>query len=565
MPNMNKYIIAPVLAAFALTSCNDFLDVQPEGNPTTTNYFTNDQQAIDAMDRVYEDLPVEDMFGRNLFYEQAGANDIVWGRGRSFNTLATREYTGDEDPLNTTFKRFYSNIARCNYIIHGLMRKGVSNLSDIERRTLGEAFFERGFCHFWIAHRYGTDELGCPFVRWEDYLPGEYDNAIPTQQPTVMVNYDLICQDFDNAITYLPKFEEYDEANVGRAHKAAALGYKAKTLAYWATWDESKWNDVITCVDQLESQYGRGLAASFEEIFGWDYANFWNREYIWSFPSNSSAYGATFGGCKLPGVMLKNGSWPIWNDATFNGGTYNGWGYIKPTNQIYEEFLKDGDREHNSRLAWSMLSYGDEFDWVGDKLQFTDGMDYAAGFMVYKYQHQYGPADCFSSGIACADANNGMVRINFPMMRFAELMLFRAEANLMKGNATAAAADINAIRKRSGLAELSGPATMQDLYHERRCELAFEYTDYLFDLKRWHRSSNAEIKAIAADQLNQQSYIREHVDRDDPDSSYDVIVYKGCSEKVPYVDGMMTYPYPSLQVVNANGALKQIPYYQSQQ
>ena len=112
MPSMNKYIIAPVLAAFALTSCNDFLDVQPEGNPTTTNYFTNDQQAIDAMDRVYEDLPVEDMFGRNLFYEQAGANDIVWGRSRSFNTLATREYTGDEDPLNTTYRRFYSNIAR---------------------------------------------------------------------------------------------------------------------------------------------------------------------------------------------------------------------------------------------------------------------------------------------------------------------------------------------------------------------------------------------------------------------------------------------------------------------
>lgn len=557
---MNKYIIASALVAFSLSSCNDFLDVQPEGDAMTTNFFTNDQQSIDAIDRVYEDLPVEDMFGRNLFYEQAAANDIVWGRSRGFNTLASREYTGDESPLRDTFTRFYNNIARCNYIIHGLMRKGVDNLSYVETRTLGEAFFQRGFCHFWIAHRYGTDKLGCPFVRWEDYLPGEYDNTIPPQLPTVMDNYKYIVEDMENAIKYLPKFEDYDVANQGRAHQAAALGYKAKTFAYWATWEPSKWNDVITCVNELESKYGRGLADSYEEIFGWDFADFWNREYMWSFPSNSGSYGSQFGGCKLPGVMLVNKSWPILTDATFGGDGYNGWGYIKPTNQIYEEFLKDG--EDNKRMRYSMLSYGDEFEWVGTNMRFYDGMDYAAGFMVYKYQHQYGPANCFKDGIACSNADNGMVRINFPLMRFAEMLLFRAEANIMLGKGAEATKDLNAIRKRSGLSEISSPATMKELYHERRCELAFEYTNYLFDLKRWARSSDATIKAIALAELNAQSMVRLHEDRKNPDSDYEVIVYQGCSEKIPYQDYMMTFPYPSLQVVNSNGALKQLPEYQ---
>ena len=103
---------------------------------------------------------------------------------------------------------------------------------------------------------------------------------------------------------------------------------------------------------------------------------------------------------------------------------------------------------------------------------------------------------------------------------------------------------------------------MKELYHERRCELAFEYTNYLFDLKRWTRSSDATIKAIALAELNAQSMIRLHDDCKDPNSAYKVIEYQGCDSKLPYVDGMMTFPYPSLQVVNANGALKQLPYYQ---
>ena len=558
---MNKYILASALVAFTMTSCSDFLDVQPEGAPTTTNFFTNDQQAIDAIDYVYEEMPVEDMFGRHIFYEQAAANDIVWGRTRSFNTLATFKYTGDESPLNDTFKRFYQQMARCNYIIHGLLKKGENNLTPIETRTLGEAYFNRAFSHFWIAHRYGTDKLGCPFVRWEDYLPNEYDNAIPAQQESVMVNYQYIIDDLDNAMKYLPKFEEYTAADQGRAHQAAALGYKAKTYAYWATWDASKWDDVIACVNQLENQYGRGLADSYEDIFGWDYAKWWNREYIWSFPSDAAPNGARFGGCKLPGVMLKNHSWWRWNGETWVGG-YNGWGYIKPTNDIYEEFLKDGDREHNPRLAYSMLSYGDVFPFFGVEDAFYDDSDLAAGFMVYKYQHQYGPADCMETGVACNNGDNGMVRINFPMLRMAEMLLFRAEANLAKGNAGEAANDLNKIRQRSNLAPIQGAATWADLYHERRCELAFEYSNHLFDLKRWNRSSNSEIKAIADAELNARPTVRVHEDRTDPYSGYTVEFYEDYADKAPYQPYMMTFPYPSAQIINSNGALKNIPEYQ---
>lgn len=54
-----KYILAAVFSAALLSSCSDFLDVQKEGDPTTTQYFTNDNQAIDAIDALYRPIHQE--------------------------------------------------------------------------------------------------------------------------------------------------------------------------------------------------------------------------------------------------------------------------------------------------------------------------------------------------------------------------------------------------------------------------------------------------------------------------------------------------------------------------
>ena len=46
---MKRYITVLALSALVCSSCSDFLDVQPEGNATTTSYFLNDQQAIEPL------------------------------------------------------------------------------------------------------------------------------------------------------------------------------------------------------------------------------------------------------------------------------------------------------------------------------------------------------------------------------------------------------------------------------------------------------------------------------------------------------------------------------------
>lgn len=142
-------------------------------------------------------------------------------------------------------------------------------------------------------------------------------------------------------------------------------------------------------------------------------------------------------------------------------------------------------------------------------------------------------------------------------MRFAEMKLFRAEAYLMTNRADLAKEDLDDIRERVGLQALDHTPTMADLYHERRCELAFEFTDHLFDLKRWAQSSNSEIKALAEKELNARPRIRKYADRSNPESTWTEAYYEDYTNKRSYEQYMRVFPYPSDVVKNSNGKLKQ--------
>lgn len=548
---MKRNILFLAMSAALLTSsCSDFLDVQPEGNATINAYFLNDQQAIDAVDGLYERFHQEALYGRELFWEQGAACDVVWGRTRDYIDLALfKNDASSSTPLNGIFETCYKVMARSNWVIKSLLNKEKTTiLTAVETRSLGEAYFTRGWAHFLIAYRYGLPEQGVPFVRYEDF-EGDYDYSIPPQQKSVEDNYRMIIQDMDWAIERLPRLEDYDADNIGRAHDAAAVAFKAKVYAYWATWQPDKWKDVITMVNDLETTYKRNLAGSLDEVFSSDFADFYNEEYIWAIPGNGGSNG---GGSEFPGVILENKGW----------GLYNGWGQNKPSYDIYEEMRKDG--EGNARLVRSILEYNQEFQFFGEKRRFYSSSDIESGFMINKYMDPFKHKDP-TNGYINSNGDWPTARINFPVIRFAEMLLFRAEAYLMTNQADKAWDDLNRIHKRACGHDLEtpAPATMAQLYHERRCELAFEFTDHLFDLKRWHRSSNTEIKALAAKELNAHPRVRIYEERSKPESAFKIGTYAMFTEvsKAPYEDYRMVFPYPYQQVVNSNGKLKQNPGY----
>ncbi len=544
-----KYLLTAAFSLALLSSCSDFLDVQPEGSPTTSQYFKNDNQAIEAIDALYAPIHQEGLFGREIFWEQGAACDVVWGRTRGYSDLATFRYTGDESPLRTTYNNFTQVTSRANWVIAKLLEKQAGTaLTAVETRSLGEAYFMRAFSHFYIAYRYGTDKQGVPFTRYEDY-PDGYDNSIPKQQASVVDNYKYIIEDLDNAIKYLPKFEEYGAEDRGRAHKAAAVAYKAKVYAYWATWDKTQWNNVISMVNELETTYGRDLAPNFDDVFSSDFANFWTKEYLFGIAGTG---GDTPGGSEFPGVILENKGW----------GIYNGWGQNKPSYDIYEEMIKDG--AGNDRIKRTLLEYGQEFEFFGETRKFFSTADVESGFMINKYMDAFKYKDADKKGYVSTNGDWPTSRVNMPLIRFAEMLLFRAEAYLATNHPDKAATDLNRLRTRAHLTPIAGNATWTDLYHERRCELAFEFTDHLYDLKRWFHAGNAEIKALAEKELNAHPRARHYADRSDSNSTFEIGAYKDYVNEanplvkaVKYDDHFIAFPYPSTEITKSGGALKQ--------
>jgi len=70
--------------------------------------------------------------------------------------------------------------------------------------------------------------------------------------------------------------------------------------------------------------------------------------------------------------------------------------------------------------------------------------------------------------------NGGGASNDFPIFRYADIMLMQAECNVRLGNASAAKPFIDAVRQRAGLGALTGNPTLVDIYNERGFELNFE-------------------------------------------------------------------------------------------
>lgn len=540
------------LSAFTFASCSDWLDVKPEGTPNEANYWLTDDDYTTAVTTLYGNLSMEETWGRDLFWEQGASDDIFYSRsrGNAQMNLANLNMDGEtEGSIQTFYNYMYETNAASNDVINHALK--LESRSAIIDNRLGEAYFMRAFSHFMIAYRYGRVDNGVPFDRYEDYE--EYPSGkIPEQRASVLDNYELIIEDLDKAADLLPWFTQYGSEDYGRASKDAAIALKVKTYAYWAQHDPAQWQKIPALVDQLENEGGRGLTDSFAALF--ESANEWNQEYIFSV--NSS--GATLAGSIFPGMMLDNKGW----------GRYNGWGNFKPTLELWAEY-----DENDARRPVTIMQYGDEFTFFGEKRRFYSTADLECGFHFNKYMEpfRYGSVDPVSgAGVGNShispNGNRPTTDLNLPIMRFAEMLLFKAEALIEMGKGAEAATVLNRISSRAGMGNLYTNATIEDLMHERRLELAGEFTDRVMDLKRW-----AAKYPIAKTKLEAAKHGLKYLDRSDPDSQLDTVkgkemtlngkTYKGVIEimsaKTYNADKACVLPYEQNEVTKAQGALKQ--------
>lgn len=489
------YILSLTVAAATFSACSkDWVDTKPNGAPTTAFFWQSDNDLKQATAALYVPMRYESTWGRDLFWIQDASDDLVVGRVKADGeNIKNFIPSGREGYLTSGWNDLYWLINKANQAIENIP-KAVNVTEAMRNRSLGEAYFMRGFAHFWIAYIWGHEKQGVPFDGPENEGYGE---KIPPQLPSVKDNYAQVVKDLQKAAELLPFFETYAADDRGRAHKAAAWAYMVKAYAYWAQYDQTKWQLIPELCDKIKNEGKRALVnnigtgeQNYRAVF--TIAQNWGSEYIWSVNSGIQ------GGSEFPGVILENTGW----------GVYNGWGYFQPTEELYEEY-----EATDPRREVTILKFGDKFKYFGvERLYWSNNS--LSGFQINKYMEpfSYGSnQDAKTNPNVNPNGDYPTTKLNLPLMRYAEILLFKAEALIMTGKAGDAAAPINELRRRVGLTEIGTP-TINDLKHERRVELACEWTDRLQDLKRWGDVAK----------INAPLHGRKHTPQNDPNSAYTI-------------------------------------------
>lgn len=160
MRKINKYIMCGLAAAFGLSSCSDFLDIEPR-NLVILEQFWNEKTDVDnTVAGCYEGL-------------QSTANItrmMAWGEFRSDNISIGEKAEQDDyhmykflqaniDPNNvyTDWSSFYSVINRCNTVIlyaPQVQQKDPSFSESDLRATIAEVSAIRDLCYFYLIRSF---------------------------------------------------------------------------------------------------------------------------------------------------------------------------------------------------------------------------------------------------------------------------------------------------------------------------------------------------------------------------------------------------------------------------
>lgn len=454
---MKRNITYVAIAALAiLSSCKQQLNLSPEGAPSAQNFWKTPEDALKAESGLYEKYNDENFYGRGMFWFINASDDMVTGRNKpegdnikNFNkTYVGGGYT------ETQWSMRYAVIKRANDIINKV--PAIPMDENLKKQVIGDAYFNSALVYFQLAANYGNEKAGVPIVG----LDSDPSQAIPRAK-NVNENYDYIIQLFLKAADQLPYFKDMKATDYGKAHKTAAWAYLSKVYLYKKDYPNAvKYADMVINSGQHEL-----IMTKFSDVF--KAANNWSKEYIWSVVCTPNG-GGTGWGSKLPGVMLTNKGW----------GIYNGWGYFLPTKELYDAYeAKDQRREA------TILKTDDKFFYFGQERSFTKDGGATSDYQFKKYMEPFSYENPIPTHVN-PNGDNGTTDLNVPLMRYAEVLLIKAEAAIMVSGAGAGDTELNKIRLRAGLAAKSG-MNLADLKRERRSELAGEWADRHRDLVRW--------------------------------------------------------------------------------
>jgi len=591
----NTIIILLITALFAV-SCDQesFLDKKPH-TPTDFGFYTTEEGAVQGINAAYDVLQKG---------EQTETRMELAGTVCSGDALVGGEPTGqDQPPLqvmsqfnilpsNTYFILYwtsvYKGIYRCNLILNYLKDPIDGFDESLRTRLLGEATFLRALFHFKLQINFGgypqlqskfNNELkGVPYI---DHILLAEEWTL--ERPTLDYTWGKIEADFAEAANLLPA--SYAGNDIGRATSGAAKAMLAKTFLYQEKWQQAY--DLAKEIINSGTYYLIGEDGQQKEYTvtrlggaGEFQTTFTGYKWIWQPEANNCAESIfdvqhfQDGGTSFDtqeGNLLARYYGPrrvfamnyIATTKTYEElSTEYFWGFILPTKYFVETAFKnaggvEGGKILDPRFKLSVVTPEDKvpFYYETEEMRamfpdsvYVDGFysPYSTGNVTWKYF----PDPYFNS----KRAHLGDMPQNTKYFRFADLLLMGAEAAVHIGNTSDATTWTNRVRNRARNSGNTGypkdltAATLDDIYAERRVELAFEGHQF-YDIVRTGRAEKI-FKGESLNYLTNKHQISRVGDEVITTEQFGDAFVVGKNE---------IFPIPQTEIDNTNNAIKQNP------
>lgn len=526
-----QYILAVVLL-LSVAGCKHYLDVAPQGVISKDNLTTPENTegmviaAYSQMGNDYFPYPYSSMWA----FGSIRSGDAYKGGGGSGDVAEFNQFemfsnnTITNSSADAAFYQLYVGIARCNTALTLVQGQDVA-VYPLKTQREGELRFLRGHYYFLLKILFNH----IPWVDETIQKSADTYGAISNVELTSDQLWDKIADDFKFASATLPT----TQADLGRATKGAAQAYLAKTLLYQAykqddlnnvtSIDASKLTQVISYCDSVINSGVYGLDADYAQNFLPQYENSKESVFAIQYSKNDNT---PIGGRVDAGHCL---NYPM-------NAEYGCCGFHVPSNNLVNAFKTDGkglpmfDDFNNNDVVPSNDFKTNSFDprldhtaaLPGHPYKYQTNLPYQGAWA--RDQQSYGPLLSLKEVVAYTDPS--FVRFppfmssskNWEIIRYADVLLMKAEALIKTNQEGAALSLINEIRQRAanstGLLKMADGSPVSNykidtykpgvnctwtndyawkaLMFERRLEFAMEGYRF-FDLVRW---------GIAADYLN---------------------------------------------------------------
>jgi len=430
------------LSVLLLGSCmDDFLEEEAFSEFTDANFYTSDADFVNIVNGLYE--PLDDML---LQFNHANATSsavatTINASYEPFDKFDNAILPG-ASAINSLWGDMYSGITRAN---SALERMNEFTFSDetLGNRLKGEARFMRAYYYFNLVRWYGDVPLlegaVTNFSSIDDVV--EVSSVPRTSTDEI---YALIMDDLNFAAGNLATLADLrGTPDEGRATQEAA-----NTLLGLVYLTRGEYNDAETTLLKVENSSGLALTPDFSCVSG----------------SNTieSIFEIQFAG---DNAASRNG---LNNQVPPEGSGQGNIAFEQPTGAIFAELqFFNSFSPNDKRLSEFFIT---EYMDGGEVVPFWEFAQAAPHFAKYVNTVEYSD-------------------INYPILRYADVLLMIAEAKVQNGKpVTEAEPYLNAVRNRAGLPNITSglPAAqfMDSLFLERKKELCLEGHEF-FDSKRF--------------------------------------------------------------------------------